>query len=132
MISRALIIQFIKFGIVGVVGFGVDVGVLNLCMAEFGMDHYWGRVVSFCAAVTTTWICNRYFTFRGQGSGAAHAQFAKFAIVCVGGFVFNYGTYAFLILTQPLVVEYPSIGVAAGSIAGMFFNFFASKRVVFR
>ncbi|MDX2028821.1 MAG: GtrA family protein [Alphaproteobacteria bacterium] len=129
---RALFIQFIKFGIVGVIGFVVDVGVLKLCMWEFGMGPYAGRLVSFMVAVTVTWMCNRLFTFRGQGKGPAHKQWAKFVVACIGGFILNYGTYAVLITLFALVRDYPALGVAAGSIAGMFFNFFAARRVVFR
>ena len=127
-----LLLQFIKFGLVGVVGFLVDAGVLRFCMTELGMGPYAGRIVSFMAAVTATWLCNRHFTFRGQGSGSTRAQWARFVAVCLGGFVFNYGAYALLIATQPVVAAYPVLGVAAGSLAGMFFNFFASRRLVFR
>ena len=130
--QQKLIIQFLKFGIVGVIGFLVDVGILNFCMHEFGMGRYSGRLVSFIIAASTTWICNRLFTFRGQGGGHAGKQWAKFVTVSAGGFVLNYGTYALLIATVPLVHEYPWLGVAAGSVAGMFFNFFAARRVVFR
>lgn len=129
---RAIIIQFIKFGMVGVVGFFADAGVLTACMKWLGMGPYSGRVVSFMAGASTTWICNRHFTFRGQGSGPASKQWFKFVLVSAGGFVFNYGTYAALVAHTELVATYPVIGVAAGSIAGMFFNFFASRRLVFR
>ncbi len=132
MIARPVVVQFIKFGIVGGIGFLVDVGILKLCMTFLGMGLYDGRVVSFIAAATTTWFCNRVFTFRGQGGGAVHAQWARFVLVSVGGFCFNYGAYAALIATQPLVAAYPILGIAAGSLAGMFFNFFASRHLVFR
>lgn len=126
------LIQFLKFGIVGGIGFLVDTGVLYTCMYLLGMGPYSGRVVSFIVAASTTWICNRLFTFKGHESDdAAHVQWAKFVVVSMGGFVFNYGAYALLIATIPLVHEHPVIGVAAGSIAGMFFNFFVSKKVVF-
>lgn len=132
MITRALVTQFFKFGIVGVIGFLVDTGVLYFCIHVLDLGPYVGRVISFLAAVTTTWICNRLFTFRGQGAGSIHQQWVKFLLVCTGGFVLNYGTYAALIATQPVVHDHPVLGVAAGSIAGMFFNFFASRRLVFR
>jgi len=89
---QASIVQFIKFGIVGVIGFVVDAGVLTLCMQSFGMGPYEGRGVSFLIAVTTTWLCNRLFTFRGHESGDTLArQWAKFAVVGCGGFALNYG-----------------------------------------
>lgn len=129
---KALIIQFIKFGIVGVIGFIVDAGVLMLCMQEFGMGPYSGRMISFMAGASTTWICNRHFTFRGLGSGHAGVQWFKFVLASAGGFTFNYGTYAALVANTELAAAYPVLGVAAGSIAGMFFNFAASKKLVFR
>lgn len=131
-IDEALVVQFLKFGIVGVIGLLVDIGALEFCMTMFGMGPYAGRLVSFLVAASVTWICNRLFTFRGQGAGPAHVQWVKFLAACTGGFALNYGTYAALIATVPLVHDHPSLGVAAGAIAGMFFNFFAARRVVFR
>jgi len=130
--QRELIAQLFKFGLVGVVGYVVDVGVLTFCMRELGMGPYTGRLFSFVAGASSTWICNRLFTFRGQGKGHFGVQWAKFLGVSAGGFTLNYGTYALLIATMPLVHKYPPLGVAAGSLAGMFFNFFASRRLVFR
>jgi putative flippase GtrA len=129
---RALIVQFLKFGIVGVIGFIVDVAMLKFCMHVLGMGYYAGRLVSFPIAASVTWICNRLFTFRGKGRGHAGVQWVKFLIVCIGGFILNYGAYAALIATSPLIRDYPSLGVAAGSLAGMFFNFFAARTVVFK
>ena len=137
--------QFFKFGIVGVVGFIVDAGVLALCMKVGGLGPYEGRLVSFLIAVTVTWLGNRHFTFKEKPTPAAtHAspvtptattatkQWFQFLIVCLGGFALNYGTYAALMATCPLVAAWPTLGVAAGSLAGMFFNFFTSKNFVFR
>lgn len=131
-LHRKLIGQFFKFGLVGVIGLGVDITMLAFCMDALGMGPYLGRVFSFIVAASTTWICNRLFTFRGEGQGSPGAQWMKFLIVSAGGFILNYGTYAALIAGSPLVRQYPSLGVAAGSLAGMFFNFFVSRRVVFR
>ena len=129
---RALIVQFLKFGIVGVIGFIVDVAVLMFATRVLGMGPYAGRVLSFVIAASTTWLCNRLFTFRGQGSGHAGMQWARFVTVSAGGFVLNYGTYAALIASVPFVHAHLVLGVAAGSIAGMFFNFFFARKVVFR
>jgi putative flippase GtrA len=59
-------------------------------------------------------------------------QWSKFAIVCAVGLVFNRGTYTLLVSLIPLVYDYPAIGLMGGSLAGMFFNFFASKKLVFK
>jgi putative flippase GtrA len=130
--QRVFIVQFVKFGIVGVIGYFVDYGILEFCVRVLGTGPYLGRVFSFLFGASTTWICNRLFTFRGQGSGHAGRQWAKFVVVCLGGFVLNCGTYALLITYVPFVYAHLWIGVAAGSVAGMFFNFFAARKLVFR
>lgn len=129
--QQELLVQFVKFGIVGVIGFLVDYGVLSLGV-ELGLGLYVGRLVSFLCAATTTWFCNRLFTFRGKGSGHAGVQWAKFVVASAGGFVLNYGTYAALVTYSAFVRNHLILAVAAGSIAGMFFNFFAARKVVFK
>ncbi len=125
-------VQFGKFGLVGVVGLGVDVAVLYLLLATTDLGRYGARILSFLAAATTTWALNRSFTFRGAHDGSVLRQWGKFlAANSVGGLI-NFGTYAMLVAECPLVEAHPALGVAAGSLAGMFFNFAASKTLVFR
>ncbi len=127
-----LALQFSKFGMVGIVGFAVDVAVLYLLLATTDLGRYGSRVLSFLSASTTTWTLNRNFTFRGEHDGSLLRQWAKFVVANSFGGLLNYGTYAALIAYSPLVAAHPVLGVAAGSIAGMFFNFTAAKKLVFR
>jgi putative flippase GtrA len=122
--------QFLRFGVVGTIGFVVDTAVLYAGLA-LGLGLYGGRVVSYLAAATTTWALNRAWTFRGQGSGPAMRQWAVFVVVNLVGFAFNYGTYAALVAFLPFVAQHPVIGVAAGALAGMVGNFVLSRRFVF-
>jgi putative flippase GtrA len=123
--------EFLRFGTVGTVGFVVDTSVLYGALA-LGAGLYGGRAISYVTAATTTWLLNRLWTFRHRGGGPVHQQWALFVAVNLGGFVLNYGTYATLVTFVPLVAAYPVLGVAAGSIAGMFSNFILSRQVVFR
>ncbi|WP_188966561.1 GtrA family protein [Neoroseomonas lacus] len=129
--ERAAVAQeFLRFGVVGTIGFVVDSGVLY-GMLWLGAGLYLGRAISYVAAATATWALNRAWTFRGRSSGAVHRQWALFVAVNLVGFALNYGTYAVLVATVPVVAAHPVLGVAAGSIAGMFTNFALSRRVVF-
>ena len=129
---RKIIEQFLRFGVVGTVGFLVDSAVL-LSMMALGLGPYGGRVVSYLAAASTTFALNRAWTFRDAGRDRPVAtQWGRFILLNLVGFAVNYGTYAALIATSPLVAEYPVLGVAAGSVAGMFINFGLSRRFVFR
>jgi len=127
----ALAQEFLRFGTVGGIGFVVDTAVLYGALA-LGAGLYLGRAISYVMAASTTWALNRAWTFRGRGSGPAGQQWALFVVVNLGGFVLNYGTYAVLVTYVPLVAAHPVLGVAAGSVAGMFSNFFLSRRLVFR
>jgi putative flippase GtrA len=127
---RRMLLQFLKFGVVGTIGFVVDTAVLYAGLA-LGLGLYLGRAVSYVVAATTNWAINRAWTFRGEGDGPALRQWAAFLAVNLVGFAFNYGTYAALVGFVPLVAEHPVIGVAAGSIAGLASNFLLSRRFVF-
>ncbi|HAX92110.1 MAG TPA: GtrA family protein, partial [Rhodospirillaceae bacterium] len=82
--------------------------------------------------VTVTWIGNRLFTFKDHDHEPMAKQWAKFASVCAVGIVFNRGTYTLMVSLIPFVYDYPVLGLLGGTAAGMFFNFFASKKLVFR
>ena len=59
-------------------------------------------------------------------------QWGRFVTLNLLGFAANYGTYAALIAGSAVVAAQPILGVAAGSLAGMFINFAVSRRFVFR
>ena len=125
--------QFLRFGLVGVIGFLVDAGILR-ALVELGLGVYSGRVISFLAAATTTWVLNRSFTFRRDAPSAfAHpaAEWVSYlGLMVVGGLV-NYGTYSVAVSVSETIHRYPEIGVALGSLAGMLINFWSAKRVIF-
>ncbi|MBX9748928.1 MAG: GtrA family protein [Roseococcus sp.] len=129
---RNMIQQFLRFGVVGTVGFLVDSAVLLALMA-LGLGPYGGRVLSYLAAASTTFALNRAWTFRAAPRDAPMvAQWGRFLLLNLVGFAANYGTYAALIATVQAVAQHPVLGVAAGSLAGMFINFGLSRRFVFR
>jgi putative flippase GtrA len=133
MIGQArfgVLMEFLRFGVVGTIGFVVDTAVLYAGLA-LGLGLYGGRAISYLVAATTTWALNRLWTFRGRGDGPVHQQWALFLLVNLVGFAMNYGTYAALIAFVPLVAAHPVLGVAAGAIAGMFGNFVLSRQLVF-
>jgi len=124
--------QMLRFGIVGGIGFLVDAGVLYL-MLTWCLGPYGGRVVSFLAAATATFILNRSFTFRRDSPSDTHPAgewLFYLGLMVIGGLV-NYGIYAAAVALSEQVHRTPVIGVALGSIAGMAINFWTSKTMVF-
>ena len=129
---RATIIQFIKFGIVGAAGFVFDNALVYFGIYILKLSPVIAGLASFPFVVVFTWIGNRRFTFRESRGLSKRQQLSRFVAVCAIGLVFNRGTYSLLVLSLPLVAAYPVLGLLAGTGVGMFFNFFASKRLVFR
>jgi len=121
--------KFGKFALVGTVGFIVDASVLTLVTA-LGIGPFLGRLISFAVAVTVTWYLNRVFTFADTDPRWL-TQWGKFVSVNAIGGLINYGVYAVLVAFVPIVAEHLVLGVAAGSIAGLAWNFISSSKAVF-
>src|SRR5262249_52372520 len=124
--------QFLKFGMIGFLGFFVDYVLFHLALDWLGFGHYGSAFFSFPFAATLRWAGNRFFTFRGKHEGSAHAQWMRFLTASACSLVLNRGTFSLLTATVPLVYTYPILGLMAGTGAGMFLNFFFAKKLVFR
>jgi putative flippase GtrA len=119
------------FTIVGAVGFIVDVSVLYLGIA-MGLGLRGGRVVSYMAAVTTTWILNRRFTFSASSSRGLPSEWLRYSASQLGGAAVNLGIYYVLIQNSTTVASHPVIGVGAGSVSGLSINYLVARIYVFR
>ena len=123
--------EFLLFGVAGVFGFIVDTAVLYLLAEPLG--PFYARAVSFLAAVFATWTINRLFAFRERASAMSkRREFIIYLVLMLVGGAANYGVYSWLVVSYPLVQQHLVIGVAAGSIAGMFINFIVSRYLLFR
>ncbi len=124
--------QFAKFCVVRVIGFVADAGTLYLLMSMAGLDPYTGRIFSFLFAATVTWTLNRNYTFRSCVPAPRTRQWARFVTANAVGGALNYGVYSALILSGGWFIKAPVLAVAVGSIAGLAFNFTASRKFVFK
>lgn len=126
--ARRGIGMFLRFALVGVGGFVVDTLVLYAVKGALGL--YGGRVVSYFAAATFTWALNRRFTFVTVKATPKFKQWLEFLAANALGAVVNYGVYSALV-TWTVAGAMPVLGVAAGSVAGLVFNFTVNKTWVF-
>jgi putative flippase GtrA len=118
------------FGLVGVIGFGVDALVLSLALPVLGA--YGGRALSFACAVTATYVLNRRFVFAaGAAPGGWVAGWVRFVLANAVGAIANLSVYGALVASGWAYVSIPQIALAIGSIVGFGFNFVLSDRLVF-
>jgi putative flippase GtrA len=94
---RKLISQFARFGVIGVIGLVVDVGVFNaLHLTVFSPSHVangplWAKVISTSLAIIVNWLGNRYWTFRTERRKHWVREAIEFALISVGGLLIALG-----------------------------------------
>lgn len=121
--------KFIRFAIVGTLGFFWDTATVYALKAHTGL--YIAGTCGFLVAATANWGMNRVWTFRDHDHIAPHLQWVKFLVANLIGFVFNRGTFFTLVSISVLCRSQPVLAIIAGSMAGLCFNYFLSKRLVF-
>lgn len=121
--------QFLRFCIVGTIGFAVDGG-LTLLLSQFaGVDPLPARAVAFLVAASVTWLLNRSYTFR---SAAGRSSWLAYLLCTAVGAFINLGIYSAWLAWAGEGGARILAGVAFGSAAALGFNFLVSRHVVFR
>ncbi|WP_051971929.1 GtrA family protein [Massilia sp. 9096] len=123
--------QFLRFCVVGALGFVTDFATLYVVMHGFGFGTLCGRLVSFLVAATVTWKVNRHFTFVKKDKGSIREWLHYLMFTGIGG-VINVSVYQFwLWATGGRSTLNLFLAVAAGSGVAMMCNFMISKYAVF-
>jgi putative flippase GtrA len=122
--------QFLRFCIVGAVGFVTDFAFFYAAVRWVGLGTMSGRVLSFLVAATVTWKMNRHFTFLQEDAGSVREWLRYVLTTGIGGAI-NVGvSQAWLHVTNHDTLNL-FLAVAAGSGVALLCNFFVSKRAVF-
>jgi len=121
-------LQLIRFGLVGGVGFVVNLAVYALVVHSVGVDYRVASVIAWLVAVLNNFILNRHWTFDAR-DGRAHFQAMRFLVVSLVA-------EGFSLLLLTLFVEDAGIAkVAAQALAvaaSMPLNFLGNKLWSFR
>lgn len=149
----AIVYQIAKFGLIGVLNTLVDLGVLALVTLVFsayfqieskdilvaGITFYSiYKGFSFIVANISSYFWNKYWTFDQGEKKQTKSEFLQFFAVSVVGFLINVfvATVVFKIILGSLIGmtagQLGLIGAAAGSIAGLAWNFIGYKLWVFK
>lgn len=123
--------EFVRFSIVGTIGYLVSVSALYGSTEVLGIGTYLAGALAYLVAASTTWALNRTFTFRDASRTKPSTQWTRFVVTNSVGGAANYGVFACLVASKLPVLSEPGIAVAAGSIVGLGLNFTISRRYVF-
>lgn len=119
------------FCVAGVVGLAVDVAVL-VGVREW-LGPYAGRLVSFLAAATATWLLNRRLAFADRPAGVGlWGEYVRYLGLMAAGGLVNYGTYSALAWSLGQSALQLALFVAVGSLAGLAFNYLGASKWLYR
>lgn len=83
-----MILQLIKFAIVGVIAAFVDVGVLVVLKELLNIDVLIASAISFCVSVTVNYVLSMSFVFKSKKQSKVK-EFIIFVCLSVGGLALN-------------------------------------------
>ncbi|MCI1665654.1 MAG: GtrA family protein [Atopobiaceae bacterium] len=86
---QKLIAQFLKFGVVGVIAFAIDYGILMLLTQIFGMDAVVAAAISFTVSVIFNYVASMRFVFTHRQDLSKRKEFVIFVILSVIGLGIN-------------------------------------------
>jgi putative flippase GtrA len=124
--------HFMRFCVVGGLGFVVDFGVLKT-VVHLGMSPIGGRIVSVLFATTATFLTNRAWTFRHHaGQRSLLKELATYFAVQSAGFAANFAVYTSMIAGIAALHGRLLPPMVAGTAAGLVINYLGAKHIVFR
>lgn len=131
LLWERLVRYALKFGIIGLLGYFVDVGIFNaLRLGAVGHGHFFqgpigAKIISVAVATLVTWFGNRYWTFREHRRKNFMLELFEFTVVSVGGLLIGLGCLwisHYLLGLQTLLADNISTNVI-GLILGTAFRF---------
>lgn len=121
-------VQLLKFGLVGLSGYALNLAVFATLVGPGDVHHIPAAMGSFCVAVTSNFLWNRHWTF-AAGDGHAGFQAARFFTVSIGALAVNLAVLSMLVD----VAGAPALlSQAAAVAAAMPSNFVGNKLWTFR
>ena len=86
---KRLIAQVLKFGLVGVVAFAIDYGLLIFLTEVFGIDYLVSATISFIVSVVFNYLVSMRYVFSHKEGMSTHREFILFVVLSVIGLVIN-------------------------------------------
>lgn len=132
--NAARLARFIRFGLVGCLGFVVDLGVVYALIQVLHLDPVPARIPAWIAAVSTTYLFNLLFTFRSTklrlvGKRQRLRRYGLYVVSQLAGGAVNVLTYA--VVVSLFRVPW-SVGLVIGTLVGMILNYLGASVVINR
>ena len=86
---KKLIAQLMKFGVVGVIAFIIDYGLLALLTEAFGVNYLVSATISFTVSVVFNYVASMRYVFTHKEGMSRRREFTIFVVLSVIGLGIN-------------------------------------------
>lgn len=86
---KKLIAQFMKFGVVGVIAFCIDYGILALLTEVFCVNYLVSATISFTVSVVFNYVASMRYVFTHKEGMSKRREFIIFVVLSVIGLGIN-------------------------------------------
>lgn len=86
---KKLIAQFMKFGIVGVIAFLIDYGLMVALTEFFGVPYLISNTISFTVSVVFNYVASMRYVFERRDDMSRHREFIIFVVLSIIGLILN-------------------------------------------
>lgn len=86
---KKLLAQFAKFGVVGVIAFVIDYGLMIFLTEVFGVPYLISTTVSFIVSVIFNYFASMRFVFKRKDDMSRRREFIIFVVLSVIGLIIN-------------------------------------------
>lgn len=122
---RKLIEQFLKFGVVGVLAFFIDFGILVALTELAGLNPVLSATVSFTVSVVFNYVASMRYVFTHRDDMSKRREFAIFVVLSVIGLGIN--DAMMWVGAERLGLNYMVVKVVATAVV-MVWNFVSRKK----
>lgn len=86
---KKLIAQFMKFGIVGVIAFLIDYGLMVALTEFFGVPYLISNTISFAVSVVFNYVASMRYVFERRDDMSRRREFIIFVVLSIIGLILN-------------------------------------------
>lgn len=86
---KKLIAQFMKFGIVGVIAFLIDYGLMVALTEFFGVPYLISNTISFTVSVVFNYVASMRYVFERRDDMSRRREFIIFVVLSIIGLILN-------------------------------------------
>jgi putative flippase GtrA len=130
---QVLVHEVAKFGIVGAIGFFVQLGVQNALWPGHGVGPLTALVIAYAVATVVTFVGNRHWAFKHRKGSGLGQEAMQFILLNVVGIFIQVGVVALVVhgMGHTDRLSY-NVATTFGIAIGTMFRLFTYRTLVFR